>query len=90
MVCPNCKSDDLSVIPAEIRLYRNAPRTLSHPPMSPSPDVHVCLDCGWSGFSIPTSWVSAWLRPLQPKVAASVPTLVAEVTEISDARRKTA
>jgi hypothetical protein len=60
--------------------------------MNPSPDVHVCLDCGWSGFSIPTSWVSAWLRPLRPKVAASVPTptLVTEVTEITEARRKTA
>lgn len=87
MVCPKCKSGDLSVIPAEIRLYRNAPRTLSHPPMSPSPDVQVCLDCGWSEFSIPAGWVSTWLRPMHPKVAANVPALV---TEITDAMRKTA
>jgi len=67
MLCPKCQSASLSVIPAEIRLYRNSPRTLSHPPLTPSPDVRVCLDCGWSEFSIPHSWLSAgWLRPLRP------------------------
>jgi len=54
------------VIPAEIRLYRNSPRTLSHPPMTPSPDIRVCLECGASEFVIPHSWLSAgWLRPLR-------------------------
>ena len=48
MACPKCLSDSVSVVPAEIRLYRNGPRTLSHPPMTPYPDIHVCLDCGWS------------------------------------------
>lgn len=66
MNCPKCHSSSLSTIPAEIRLYRNSPRTLSHPPMTPSPDVRVCLDCGWSEFLIPSSWLSAgWLRPLR-------------------------
>jgi hypothetical protein len=72
MVCPKCQSDSISIIPAEIRLYRNIPRTLSHPPMTPSPDVRVCLDCGWSEFSIPRSWLSAgWLRSLRPQVVAT-------------------
>ena len=67
MVCPKCQSGAISIVPAEIRLYRNGPRTLSHPPMTPSPDVRVCLDCGWSEFSIPHSWLSAgWLRSLRP------------------------
>jgi hypothetical protein len=67
VICPKCQSDELSIVPAEIRLYRNTPRTLSHPPMSPSPDIRVCLDCGWSEFVIPRSWLSAgWLRPLRP------------------------
>ena len=66
MICPKCQSGALSVIPAEIRLYRNSPRTLSHPPMTPSPDVQVCLDCGWSEFAIPGPWLSAgWLRSLR-------------------------
>ncbi len=69
MVCPKCESASLSIVPAEIRLYRNSPRTLSHPPLTPSPDIRVCLDCGWSEFSIPRSWLSAgWLRPLRPQV----------------------
>jgi hypothetical protein len=70
MVCPKCQSSSLSVIPAEIRLYRNTLRTMSHPPMTPSPDILVCLDCGWSEFSIPQSWLSAgWLRSLRPQTA---------------------
>ncbi|MGD0832526.1 MAG: hypothetical protein ABR907_16450 [Terracidiphilus sp.] len=70
MTCPKCASSSLSTIPAEIRLYRNSHRTLSHPPMTPSPDVIVCLDCGWSEFSIPRSWLSAgWLRSMHPAVA---------------------
>ena len=80
MICPKCQSTSLFIVPAEIRLYRNCHRTLSHPPMTPSPDVRVCLDCGWSEFSIPRSWLSAgWLRPMrtQPTPAtASSPSLV--------------
>lgn len=63
MVCPKCQSSSLSIVAAEIRLYRNCHRTLSHPPMTPSPDISICLDCGWSEFSIPRAWLSAgWLR----------------------------
>jgi len=68
MICPKCQSTALSVIPAEVRLYRNSLRTLSHPPMNPSPDIRVCLDCGWSEFVIPRAWLSAgWLRSLRPQ-----------------------
>jgi len=76
MVCPKCESTALSMIPAEIRLYRNSPRTMSHPPMTPSPDILVCLDCGWSEFSIPSSWLSAgWLLSLRPQPVAVAQTL---------------
>jgi hypothetical protein len=62
MVCPKCRFGSLVVIPAEVRLYRNSPRTLSHPPMTPSPDVRVCVDCGWAEFVVPEEWLSAgWL-----------------------------
>jgi hypothetical protein len=70
MNCPKCLSGSISIVPAEIRLYRNGPRTLSHPPMTPSPDIRVCLDCGWSEFSIPSSWLSAgWLHSARPAIA---------------------
>ncbi len=76
MLCPKCQSSSVSVIPAEIRLYRNCHRTLSHPPMTPSPDVQVCLDCGWSEFSIPRSWLSAgWLRSLRTQPAPTTPSI---------------
>lgn len=72
MVCPKCGSGTLMLVPAEVRLYRNVPRTLSHPPMTPSPDIRVCLDCGWSEFSIPQEWLAAgWLRPLRPQPVQS-------------------
>jgi hypothetical protein len=72
MMCPKCQSGSLSVIPAEIRLYRNTSRTLTHPPMTPSPDVRACLECGWSEFLIPSSWLSAsWVRPIGPQTVAS-------------------
>jgi hypothetical protein len=69
MTCPKCQSSSVSIIPAEIRLYRNGPRTMSHPPLTPSPDVRICVDCGWSEFSVPSSWLSAgWLRTALPAV----------------------
>jgi hypothetical protein len=41
--------------------------------MTPSPDVQVCLDCGWSEFSIPRSWLSAgWLRSARPQANSNV------------------
>lgn len=80
MRCPKCQSAAVSVIPAEVRLYRSFARTLSHPPMTPSPDIQVCLDCGWSEFSIPPSWLEAgWLRPVraQAKTITLQPTAAA-------------
>jgi hypothetical protein len=42
--------------------------------MNPPPDVLICLDCGWSEFSIPRAWLAAgWLRDRTvsvPSVAA--------------------
>jgi hypothetical protein len=38
--------------------------------MTPSPDIRVCLDCGWSEFVIPRAWLSAgWLRSLRAQPA---------------------
>ncbi|KAA6463153.1 hypothetical protein DYQ86_07455 [Acidobacteria bacterium AB60] len=53
-------------VPAEVRLYRNPTRTMSHPPMNPAPEVSVCLECGWSEFVIPEVWLAAgWLGSLR-------------------------
>ena len=84
MVCPKCQSNEVSTVPAEIRLYRNFPRTLSHPPMTPSPDIQICLDCGWSEFSIPRSWLAAgWLRPMRPQAVSNVTSIKREDGQIA-------
>jgi hypothetical protein len=74
--CAKCHSDAVAAIPAEVRLYRNQLRTLSHPPVNPSPEILVCTDCGWCEFSVPRAWISAgWLRaqtPVKPPAAATV------------------
>lgn len=73
MICPKCQSDSVEIVPAEIRLYRNTSRTLSYPPMTPSPDVSICMECGWSEFFISPKWLSAgWLRPLRTHVDLGV------------------
>jgi len=80
MVCLKCQSAALSTVPAEIRLYRNAPRTMSHPPMSPQPDIQICLDCGTAAFVVPEKWLAAgWLEAQKAKAPASAPTLITEV-----------
>lgn len=80
MTCPKCQSSTVSIIPAEIRLYRDGPRTLSHPPVTPSPDIKVCLDCGWSEFSVPRSWLSArWLQSVRSTSAASETVIAASL-----------
>ena len=85
MICPKCQSSSLFSVPAEIRLYSNSHRTLSHPPLTPSPDVQVCLDCGWSEFSIPRSWLAAgWLRSSRPQAApVKVPMVGASVAVLN-------
>lgn len=47
---------------------------MSHPPMTPAPEIRVCLDCGCSEFCIPDAWLSAgWLRFLRnQRTAATV------------------
>lgn len=64
MTCRKCQSEAMSSFPADVRFYRNGARTLSAPPMSPSPEVRVCLSCGAAEFTVPPSWLaSGWLRP---------------------------
>jgi hypothetical protein len=80
MTCPKCQSNTVSIIPAEVRLYRDGPRILGHPPVTPSPDIKICLDCGWSEFSVPRSWLSAgWLRSVPSASAVSESVLAASL-----------
>lgn len=73
MTCSHCNSNSVMTIPAEIRLYRDRPRTLSHPPMNPKPDVRVCTECGLAEFNVPASWLSAgWISTARQAKAGPV------------------
>jgi hypothetical protein len=65
MTCTKCDSQAMSSFPADVRLYLNGSRTISAPPMNPTPRVMVCLNCGHAEFTAPSNWLaSGWLRPL--------------------------
>ena len=59
MNCPKCNSVHLATAPAQIQLYTNRALTMSHPPVSPTPEVLLCEECGWAEFRIPQSWLEA-------------------------------
>ena len=65
--CKQCQSENCAVFPADVRIYLNGARSFSAPPINPAPNVVICMECGWSEFLTPLSWLSArWLRPIQP------------------------
>jgi hypothetical protein len=79
MTCKSCQSQSMSSFPADVRFYVNGSRTMSAPPMSPSPKVMVCLSCGSSEFTVPAGWLaSGWLRPIESPVAFGVLTTVGQ------------
>lgn len=74
MTCKKCQSEAVSSFPADVRIYLNASRTMSAPPVTPSPEVRICLSCGSAEFNVPSSWLaSGWLRPIEtPALGAFV------------------
>ncbi len=63
MICKKCNSEAMTAFPADVRLYLNHSRTRSAAPLSPAPEIAVCLACGFSQFTIAPAWLSAgWLR----------------------------
>lgn len=71
MICKKCYSEEVAAFPADIRLYMNRARTVSAAPLSPAPEIAVCLNCGFSEFVIAPGWLSAgWLRPFRESRAA--------------------
>ncbi len=76
--CKQCQSGNCGVFPADVRIYLNGARTVSAPPMSPAPNVVICMECGWSEFLTPSPWLAArWLRPIEvPAYLAPSPVAV--------------
>lgn len=63
VICKKCNSEAMTAFPADVRLYLDQSRSRSAAPLSPAPEIAVCLDCGFSQFTIAPAWLSAgWLR----------------------------
>lgn len=79
VTCRKCHSEACTVYPADVRIYLNGSRTLSAPPITPAPKILVCLECGWSEFSVDPTWLAArWLRASKvPSYLAASPSTVA-------------
>lgn len=77
--CKKCECESCAVFPAEVRIYLNGARTVSAPPISPSPNIVICLKCGWSEFHTSAHWLAGrWLRPIEaPPYLAPSPSQVA-------------
>jgi hypothetical protein len=68
VICRKCYSEAMTAFPADVRLYLNQSRTRSAAPLVPAPEIAVCLDCGYSQFTIAPAWLSAgWLRAFQDR-----------------------
>lgn len=52
-ICPTCKSAKLSELGAEMIIHFSGLKNLDNPGVLLSPKVSVCLDCGFSRFSVP-------------------------------------
>ena len=52
MACASCDSDNQVEFPSEIAIHLSGPENLYKPHIFVFPKVKVCLDCGFSEFSI--------------------------------------
>ena len=52
MRCVGCESDRLKEFPSEIAIHFSGLANLDKPHVLVFPKVVVCMDCGFSGFSI--------------------------------------
>jgi hypothetical protein len=79
VICRKCYSEAMTAFPADVRLYLNHSRTRSAAPLSPAPEIAVCLNCGYSQFTIAPAWLSAgWLRAFQDRPERLLKELVKE------------
>jgi hypothetical protein len=68
VICRKCYSEAMTAFPADVRLYVNHSRTRSAAPLNPAPEIAVCLDCGYSQFTIAPAWLSAgWLQAFKDR-----------------------
>ena len=58
MSCPSCLSSNQMEFPAEIAIHFSGPKNLDRPGPFVFPQLLVCLECGFAGFTIEESELS--------------------------------
>jgi hypothetical protein len=53
MNCPHCASDTQAELTAEVNIHFRGLRNVDSPGLLVFPKLLVCLDCGFSSFTIP-------------------------------------
>jgi hypothetical protein len=53
MACKLCSSENQSKLSSEMILHFSGMKNLDQPPVFASPEVVVCIDCGFAEFAIP-------------------------------------
>jgi hypothetical protein len=53
MGCASCQSGNQAEFTAEMMIHFSGLRNIEHPGISVTPKVSVCLDCGFSRFTMP-------------------------------------
>ena len=53
MHCPHCASDIQTELTAEINIHFSGLRNIDNPGLLVFPKLLVCLECGFSSFTIP-------------------------------------
>jgi hypothetical protein len=62
MFCPICASDNQAAFTAETNIHLSGLANLDNPGILMFPTLSVCLDCGYSRFSIPEEELSQLSR----------------------------
>jgi hypothetical protein len=70
MKCALCASDKGAEFSAEMMLHFSGVEHLANPGMLICATVTVCLDCGFSGFTIPETELRALWNPSAAAAAA--------------------
>ncbi len=76
MHCPHCASDAQAELSAEINIHFNGLSNIDSPGLLVFPKLLVCLECGFSWFTIPENEL-ALLAMCSPKGDASTRKAVA-------------
>jgi hypothetical protein len=53
MACKSCSSEHLQKLSSEMILHFSGLKRLDQPPIFATPEIVVCIDCGFAEFAIP-------------------------------------